>query len=381
MFLKGPLTSLVKKGKMNISPGHFFILLCFFYSNVSIGQQLSFNNQYYLTPLIYNPALTGTTDQSKLFIAHKARWTSIPGTPVINTLFFDSPLKNKKAALGISIHNEGMGIIQRNGAYGYYSYTAIFSEKNKLKFGIATGIFSNQMNFSKVLVENTNDPFLISAPEKNISVDFNAGLALILNNLEIGFTAFQLTGNGLQKSSYNTFTNAARSYLISTRYLFKLNSQKNISFYPLVLAKITPNAPVQYDVNGIVDWSGIGWVGATYKSDYAIGLNAGIKLFGKLNIGYSYDLITNPIKAYGGLSHEIMLGYIFTDNDKTPKGLEKERKSIIQQIIDFFERSPHKDTKREIDKINKKIEEHNKEVEKLDRQQKGTERKRNKEIF
>src|SRR6185369_12805723 len=99
---------------MSILTGHIVAIFLFLHSGSFFCQQLSFNSQYYLTPLIYNPALTGVPDEAKLFITHKEQWASIPGTPFTNTAMFDSPLKKKKVALGMSLHNESRGIMKKN---------------------------------------------------------------------------------------------------------------------------------------------------------------------------------------------------------------------------------------------------------------------------
>ena len=110
---------------------------------------------------------------------------------------------------------------------------------------------------------------------------------------------------------------------------FILPAKKEISISPQVLMRYLPNTPLQYDANVNFDWQNKFWLGATYKSNYAIGLNLGVVLFKQFSIGYSYDYITGSINKYAGLSHEIMLNIKFNKKkDKTE--LERENAEITK---------------------------------------------------
>jgi hypothetical protein len=53
------------------------------------------------------------------------------------------------------------------------------------------------------------------------------------------------------------------------------------------------------------------WVGAGYRVQDAIVLQAGMEIIPNMKLGYSYDLTTSEIKTYSSGTHEIVLGYCF----------------------------------------------------------------------
>ncbi|MNY12992.1 hypothetical protein D3C86_1461030 [compost metagenome] len=89
-----------------------------------------------------------------------------------------------------------------------------------------------------------------------------------------------------------------------------------------------PNNPVQYDATVMAIYNNMLWASATYKSDYAVQFNAGVRVLDFLRVGYSYELLTGSMKAYNtGTNHEIFLGFSFKGRgEKEIQVVEKEVK-------------------------------------------------------
>ena len=159
--------------------------------------------------------------------------------------------------------------------------------------------------------------------QRRAVIDASFGIMYLLKKLEVGIAVPQILGNSFEYANNNsrTFYNLSRHYLASVKYTFDINTEKGISVYPLVLMRYAPGAPVQYDINAVFNLQNIGWLAVSYRSNYAVGLNAGIRFRNRLSIGYAYDYITSSISTYAGTSHEIMLGYTF---DVSPGGKYKD---------------------------------------------------------
>lgn len=351
---------------------YLFITFCIIAGDL-FCQQIPVYSQYYLNQFVYNPAMTGSENHSKIFLIHRSQWMSIPGMPVSNSATFDSPVKSK-AGLGISLHNEKKGFHSKTGTYGYYSYKLKLSEYSKLMFGLSLGLVNDRADFSNAIVQNQGDPYLLNGAQQTTLFDSKAGIMLVIKKLELGFSALQLTANALQKSDYSTFSNMGRHFYFSSKYTITLSKEENISFYPFLQGKINPGNPFQYDISTVLDWKNKGWVAASYRSNYAIGLSGGVKLFKKLSIGYTYDIITNTLRSYGGLSHEIIIGYTFPDAKtrkyekeihEISKKLKKRGDSIIEELYKCFEEKERTNNKEEIEKIDIEIEKFKLELEKM----------------
>ncbi len=100
------------------------------------------------------------------------------------------------------------------------------------------------------------------------------------------------------------------------KYKFYINKEKGLSIAPQGLVRFVQNSPFQYDGNINFDWQDKFWIGATYKSDYAVGANVGFCIHKQLYVGYSYDFIIGDIGEYSGMAHELMLNFKFGKNKK-----------------------------------------------------------------
>jgi len=280
---------------------------------VLYAQQIPLYSQYYFNPFIYNPAMTGADEKANVFLINRAQWTNIPGAPVTTALTLDGPIKEKKVGLGISLFSDVTDLTERLGAYASYSYRLKFMDVHNLLFGLSLGVIDNRIDYSKMIYKDKEDQLLLGQSERKTAMDANFGVMYIWKKLEIGVAVPQILANSLEYKSYDSrsYYNLSRHYLASLKYTFDINPEKNISIYPLVLMRYAAGAPVQYDINAVFNWQNTAWLAVSYRSDYAVGINARIRLHDKFSVGYTYEIITNSLGTYAGTSHEIMIGFRF----------------------------------------------------------------------
>jgi len=109
--------------------------------------------------------------------------------------------------------------------------------------------------------------------------------------------------------------------------------EKEITAYPLIMVKGAAGAPVQYDVNAVLDWKKYGWIGVTYHSNYAIAASIGLR-YKNLAIGYAYDFGISNIKSYTGSSSEFLLRYTFGNNkQETPVAQIEPTDSLTENLL------------------------------------------------
>lgn len=274
---------------------------------------------YFYKPMVYNPAYTGSDDAPNAMLLNHTQWAGIKGAPQYNILTFDGNFNNKHTGLGVIITSDRRGVTNRIGGNICYSYKLLLTKKMRLLLGISAGVINQSINLSNAIIESTNDPSLFTNSQQKTTFDANAGIAYIWDKFEFGFAIPQLANNKLAYTSgmdTRTYYTQARHYMGSLKYKFLLSKQKNISLTPLALMRFVPNAPFQFDATLNLNWKDKFWIGGTYKSNYAVGAIAGVNLFKRLSIGYSYDFITGSIGKYAGLSHEIMLNFKFIKTKK-----------------------------------------------------------------
>ena len=303
-------------------------------TSLSTGQQLPLYSQYYSVPFLYNPSMVGFKEDVNAYLIHKSMWKDIPGAPVTSAVTIDGPIREKNIGLGVSLFNDVTDITQRMGFNTAYSYRLAVNDNSNFRFGLSLGVLDNKIDFSRIVVKNMNDPFLFNQTRHKITLDATAGVMYIWKDLQVGVAVPQLFANKLkytgsnESSAYYTLT---RHYTGSVKYTYPINKEKGMSISPLVMVRYAKNSPFQYDINAIFDWEKIGWAGLTYRSNYAVGMNIGLRLNKTLCAGYAYDLVIGPIKTYSGGAHEIMLGYTFGKKEE-PK-IDDSAERLKQEMM------------------------------------------------
>ena len=118
-------------------------LLTFGFASQSFGQQYAITpempgvyTQYYINPVLLNPAFSGVSGKYNLFLNYRSHWSDHPGSPKAFTLNYNGPAYDK-IGVGALIHSENFGVSNR--LRGQLSYAYRFgSDDLKMSLGIAT---------------------------------------------------------------------------------------------------------------------------------------------------------------------------------------------------------------------------------------------------
>jgi hypothetical protein len=79
---------------------------------------------------------------------------------------------------------------------------------------------------------------------------------------------------------------------------------------PEALINYSIGAPLQYNAGLYFEMEKYFWVGAMYKSGYAVGINVGVNAVKNLKIGLAYDLQINALASFNSAPNaELMLRY------------------------------------------------------------------------
>ncbi|HET7819796.1 MAG TPA: PorP/SprF family type IX secretion system membrane protein [Bacteroidia bacterium] len=306
----------------------FFILSV----SLSFAQQIIMHDHFFYKPMIYNPAFTGKGNGTNVLLIHHAQWTGFKAAPQLSCFTLDRNFMDKKIGLGLGVINSKAGINSKIGGSLFYSHRLNINDNAYLALGLSGGVIDYSVDFSKAIVENSNDPTLFEDRQHKITYDANAGVAFVWKGLELGGAALQAFEN---KITYANDTasgsyNQARHYIASIKNKFIISKNKNISIVPLAIVRMVANAPLQYSGNINFDWNDKFWVGATYKNDYAITVNAGFCIAKRFSVGYSYDVIQSAINTYAALSHEIMVGFKFGRSKKEELAPEQKQDEPVK---------------------------------------------------
>jgi type IX secretion system PorP/SprF family membrane protein len=330
-------------------------------SSVMNAQQLPLYSQYYAIPFLQNPSLAGNTEWVNASLIHKSMWKDIPGAPITSAFTVEGPIQEKNIGLGAVLFSDVTDILQRMGFSTSYSYRFNINEENRILFGASIGVTDSRIDFGRAIVKDVNDPMILANAQHKTVFDGAFGLTYMWKTLEIGLCAPQLLGNKVEMTNGSSDANYifARHFNFSAKYTFAINKDKGLYVFPLAMVRYAKNTPLQYDFNAVLDWEKRGWLGVTYRSAYAIGINLGVRINSSLRAGYAYDLAIGNIGSYSGGSHEIMLGYTFGKKEQKPVDptTTTNPKDNLTDSLLMVLKKDNADNKEQIENLKKQLEE------------------------
>ena len=307
----------------------FFTL---FVGNNLLSQQLPLGSQYYVNMYSFNPAEAGTSVLQSYF-SHRSQFTGISSGPQTTYLSVDGPTKYDKMGLGLIAMTDRTDILSKNTFIVSYSYKLKFGKDHGLNFGLNLGILNNSIAFDKAIIIDPNDVIVSNSNRSKTGFTSDFGLLYKIKELQVGISVPQIFSNSkIDDPVGEKFTlTSSRHYRASLKYTLFLNKSKDLSIYPMLVARYVNGAPFQYDANVVVDFKKLGWIGLTYHSNYAFSSSLGFR-FQNMIIGYVYDFPLGDLNQFTKGSHEFILGYRFGDQNKKDAGITEEATRKIKQL-------------------------------------------------
>jgi type IX secretion system PorP/SprF family membrane protein len=223
--------------------------------------------------------------------------------------------------VGISFVNDAIGF-QRNNNLTVNGAYHLPTPYGTLSGGIGLGLINVGFNPVWVPPTDVSDPVIDDISDKIGQTGFDMNFGLFWRGKEgyyVGLSSTHLAPADLKKVNFSV----ARHYYVLAGYDYPLQdllgTRNKIDLKPSLLLKADGSTMV-FDFNLMADfWLNTGsyfWGAATYRYSDAIGLMAGYAFSpsknakkNMLKIGYSFDIMTNPLNTYGKGTHELMVNY------------------------------------------------------------------------
>jgi len=344
------------------------IAIAVFGMNDVMAQQVPMYSHYYYNKFLYNPALAGNQDYGQLILVNRNQWNSIPGAPKTTAFTIDGPLKNKNIGLGLGIYRDQAAEFNITGVQAAYRYGLKLDADQTINFGLSLGVLDNRIDFFELSAVDQLDPVIANSYQNATGFDANIGVNYNWKTLNIGVTVPQIIAGEL---AYESLTNKAtlktndynyglvRHFIAHASYDWDLQGDGTWNLEPIAMLRVTPGAPVQYDINARLSYMKKYWLGAMYRSAYAATASVGMKVANQIVAGYAYDFALhngqNSIRTYTKGAHEVMVGYEFGGNVMDDPELKKKLKDIDDKI---------KENDEDIDSLGGEIEQNKKDIKK-----------------
>lgn len=294
------------KLKFNIS--NFFQLLFTVGGIITVNaQQDSQFTQYMYNTISVNPAYAGSRDVLSISGLYRTQWVGLDGAPKTATFSLNTPLRNNKIGLGLSVMNDRIGPQDKTDVAIDFSYNIPVFETYRLFFGVKGSANLLNVDFTKLDHYNPNDPRFQYNVENEFSPNVGAGVYLQSENAYVGVSVpYMLETTKYNHSSTSKVMERMHGYIIGG-YVFDLSY--DLKFKPAVLTKIVSGAPLQVDLSANFLLNEKFTFGAAYRWDAAVSGMAAFQINPGLMVGYGYDFDTERLGNYNSGSHEIFLRF------------------------------------------------------------------------
>jgi type IX secretion system PorP/SprF family membrane protein len=292
----------------------------------AVAQQVPLVSQYFYTPMLYNPAMTGKDDEVNIWLMDREQWTKVQGAPATRGGTIDAGLWKNRIGVGLAVFQDQTDIINRILIQGSIAGRVKVFKDAHIGIGLTPSLMNVRIDFQKANPEVLADPHLFNQVQNRNTFDLTAGLSFTWRQLIVGFSVPQILNS---RARYLSALNAtdltlSRHYLGHVSYKFEF-SRKRFFLQPTVLLKGTKNAPFQGEGNVMFGYKNIVWAGLGYRSSSNIVAMVGVGILDWVKIGYAFDYNLNKrVSTHLGGSHEVIVGVRIPYGKKTsPADVEK----------------------------------------------------------
>src|SRR6056300_1291304 len=292
------------------------------------AQQLPLVSNYLNTAHLFNPAFSGLDGKTEITVLNRRQWTDIQGAPETQFMAFNGNREDLKFGYSGYAFNDVTDIVSRSGFYGSYAWHVKFSDENSLSLGMGAGYVNNTINVGGIRVQDEMDPVLFRQLNTG-KFDLNFGFNLRFGDFSFGAAVPNLLAPAVDLSdNFNSpfAYQYQRHYVVNTQY--DVDMQKGLmTLSPYVTVRANEVTIPQVDAGLMFNHKEYFFIGAAYRSSYAVTANTGVHLTENITMGYAYDFSLNTYGFALGNSHEFMLRYSFGESKKD-KRLENELKKL-----------------------------------------------------
>lgn len=300
------------------------LILIAFLSFTSVNAQMyPWFTQYRSNMYLFNPAFCGTKRFIDFRMFYRNQWTGYKGAPITYAASLNMRLAEGKVGLGGFVFNDEIGPFRTTNAALTLAYHLKFDDV-ELSVGVQGIYMAQTFNGSKVTLHNSVDRAIDLENASNIKGgDGSVGMVLINDRFYLGIGANNLIGKEMVYYQGDPFYKGKYknepSYTVGAAYNYA--EDPNYTFENSIMALYTNGVPFYFDYTLRLHIQKVLLTGVSVRLKDAIAVHLGVNIKNQLQIAYSYDIITSPLRKYNSGSHEI--SFVFSSNlgrDQKKKG-------------------------------------------------------------
>lgn len=272
---------------------------------VGFGQNRVNYSQYMHNHQIFNPAYVEESNTVGGSILYRNQWMGIEGTP--SSFIGDAYYGFRNHNLNLQFLYDKITIFKHIEAGLSYSYSVKLDRNTRMSFGLKATYNQQTANYNTLSYFDGGDPSL-SGTIRKIGVNFGAGLFVRSKHWHVGLGAPYIFNNNNVDFTSTMFGDLSYQHFFLTGG-YRIIDEPGVQFYPTAMMKWTKGSPlaISADLNFVLRQKF--WLSAGYRIDNTVVLSAGLILWKNFKVIYSYDLGLGKVNRFGGMTHELSLGY------------------------------------------------------------------------
>ncbi|MDD2797034.1 MAG: type IX secretion system membrane protein PorP/SprF [Bacteroidales bacterium] len=284
------------------------------FENSLVAQQDAVYNYTMYNLLSLNPAYAGSRDALTATLLHRNQWIGFEGAPVTSTLILHSPVYDRKVNLGLTIVDDKVGVIHERSVHVDYAFRFNVTKYSQLALGLKVGVKSLSADLSTLSTEQQSDPLFANDFTSGVYPNFGFGIYFSQDKFYFGLSSPRLLEDSQQyrlgDGDKNMFFKEQRQYFLISGGIVTLSNDFDLK--PTLFARATKGLSPIIDVTSTVIFDDKFQLGVMYRTSKEVGVLAGVTLFPRLFVGYSYDWsIGSQSSKYNFGSNEVVLQYDF----------------------------------------------------------------------
>jgi type IX secretion system PorP/SprF family membrane protein len=268
------------------------------------AQQDPMFSQYWVNPQVLNPAQAGADGRTLLNATGRLQWVNVKGAPKTSSLAIGG-MAGERIGLGLSYVYDQIGVSRTNTVNADINYHLKLKRNWRLITGLRLIGLVNQMNFSEISTTIPGDPLFMENLSSGLKPNAGFGFLLTNKSFYIGYSQPRVVNYDFGAKSAMGNTKIISHRFTYMGYNFDLNDE--FKFRPSVLMKEVSNAPVQFDLNAVLEMKSKVVTGLSYRTGDGVGAMLGVVNVGRFDMYYCYDYPLSAISMLSKQTHQITI--------------------------------------------------------------------------
>ena len=300
------------------------------------AQQYPWWTQYAAQPALLNPAFCGTKKLLDVRLSYRNQWTGFEGSPKTYALSFNSRLLKGKLGLGGFLYKDDVGPFRNFNTSLTAAYHIKFPD-SEISFGAQGNFLSQKFIGNNVTLRNQQDNTINQyITDKATAFEASAGFLYYNDRFHLGVAGNNLSTSSFEYYKSDTIKKAlyknSPHYVVSAGYNFADNI--DYIFENTIMVIYVPGVPTIFDYSMRVHIKKTIMAGFSFRFKDAIALQLGCTIKNDIQVAYSYDIVTSPLRAYQKGTHEIRI--IFSSNLGTDKRKRGFNNRFLRQRFQYL---------------------------------------------